>query len=101
VRLFQKGRTANCQTWASLLLVDNPSLHVTCVKQAEDGSGMIVRLFNPLASDQPLTVTLARPITQAVLCRADETEVEKLQTTGNVLRCTVGPKKIRTLKFIM
>ena len=31
----------------SFLEVDPPSLHVSAVKQSEDGSGWVVRLFNP------------------------------------------------------
>ena len=46
----------------SLMTLDNEALHVTCVKQAEDGDGMIVRLFNPLEEPQPATLTFCRPI---------------------------------------
>ena len=56
----------------SLLLLDNANVHVTAVKQAEDGRGLIVRLFNTTATEQSFTLTFGRPIASASLCKIDE-----------------------------
>jgi len=85
----------------SLLAVSSPNLHVTCVKQAEDGRGLIVRAFNPLAEPQEATFTFGQRITEARLCRMDETDLSSLPASGYVLRHRFGPKKIRTFRILL
>ena len=80
----------------SLFSLDNRHVHVTCVKQAEDGTGIIVRLFNPLNKPQKVTFTFACKVERVAVCRADESEIRKLKTTGKQVAETVGPKKIVT-----
>ena len=102
IRAAMTGRgTGSLDHEASLLAIDNLSLHVSCVKQAEDGSGLIVRLFNPTAAPQPLTITCGRPVKSAVQCRMDESEVGELTVEGNQVKHVLEPKKIRTIKIGM
>jgi len=82
----------------SLLTLDNPNLPITAVKQAEDGKGLIVRLFNALADEQTGTLRFHKKLASAALCKADETVIEALQPIGNELRIKVGGKKIRTYR---
>jgi hypothetical protein len=86
---------------ASLIASDNPNLHVTCVKPAEDGEGLILRFFNPLPEEQTVTFTFGRPIRRAELCRMDESRVKPLKRTGNELSVSAGPKKITTLRVVL
>lgn len=83
---------------ASLFALRDPNLHVTCVKQAEDGGGLIVRFFSPLPEKQAAELSFGRPVASAELCRMDESVVEALPVKGNVVRLVAGPKKIRTLR---
>jgi len=85
----------------SLLAVDNPDVHVSCVKHAEDGSGLIVRLFNPTDEEQSATIRLGRPVSDAVLCRTDEQELQPIAACGNTVTFNLEPRKIGTLKIRM
>ncbi len=85
----------------NLFTVDNTSIHITCVKQAEDGSGLIIRLFNPLDSKQTVSFSFSRNILQAKLCRMDESEIEVVEANGNTLVYESAAKKIVTLKLVM
>ena len=85
----------------SLLLLDNPNVQVTAVKQAEDGRGLIVRVFNSLEQEQPCTLTFGRKIAAASVCRMDETDTGTLSAKGNTLSLKVGAKKIQTYRIVL
>ncbi len=40
----------------SLLEIDNPNIHISCIKKAEDSDDIIVRMFNPTESEQVVEV---------------------------------------------
>jgi hypothetical protein len=84
---------------AGLLAIDNPNLHITAIKQAEDGDGLVVRLFNPLATKATATLAFGRRIAGAARCRMDEGGAEKLKPAGAKLGIQVGPKKIATYRI--
>ena len=84
---------------ASLFEINNPNLHVTCVKQAEDGTGLIIRLFNAEPSTVEAVLKFARPITSAYVCKLDESQDCAIQTEENRLIYPVEPKKIVTIKI--
>jgi alpha-mannosidase len=84
---------------ASMLRVENRHVHVTCVKQAEDGEGVIVRLFNPTDRVQPITLTWGLPIQKAWRCRMSETIVEALPIADTHVTYHVKPKKISTVRI--
>jgi alpha-mannosidase len=86
---------------AGLFAIDNLNIHVTAVKQAEDGSGLIVRFFNADCSQQKVTLTFGKDIPRAALCKMDESEVEDMRVAGTVVDCVVAPKKIRTVKVVL
>jgi alpha-mannosidase len=74
---------------------------VTCIKQAEDGSGLIVRLFNSLMEQQVAEFKFGGRILAAWLCRMDEGEISPLPLEENSLRFSIEPKKIRTFKLVL
>lgn len=76
----------------SVLSVDNRSVHVTAIKQAEDGEGIILRYYNP--TDEAQTVTL-NASGKLYLCKLDESVVEEISATH------VAPaKKIVTVRIV-
>ncbi len=77
----------------------NANCPVTCVKQAEDGSGIIIRCFNPLTVAAPIELTFGLPVTAAYRCGMDERVREKLPLRKNTLRYKAAPKKIITIKI--
>jgi len=82
----------------SLLRVDSETVHVTCVKPAEDGRGLVVRLFNPLGEPQTATLTFARDVEKATRCTLGEDDLEPLTPDGAALALTLAAKKIRTVR---
>ncbi|WP_269524563.1 glycoside hydrolase family 38 C-terminal domain-containing protein [Coraliomargarita parva] len=84
----------------SAVQLDNELLHVSAIKKAEDGCGLIVRLFNPDDSEQSATLTLGREMAVAKLVQMDEsTLVEELPMKGNTVSLTMPSKKIFTVRF--
>jgi mannosylglycerate hydrolase len=83
---------------ASLFTLDNPHLQITCVKGAEDGQGMIIRLFNPSPDAQTATLRFGVPLTRALRTRMDETDQDALPVDGQMVSVAVGAKKIMTLR---
>jgi hypothetical protein len=111
----------------SFLTVENDALHVSAVKQSENGKGWIVRLFNPteetLSGKVGLNGGLVPPRTQSPVERQavdfalpkagvrkwgtarsvdlEENEVEQLKLDENgAVDISVAKKKIVTLEFL-
>lgn len=111
----------------SFLEVQNKALHVSAVKQSEDASGWVLRLFNPTGQTQSgklrLNGGMAPPAPQspverqavdfalpapsgekwsrARLLNLDESEAEELSMDADgYLDLDVGAKKILTIEFI-
>lgn len=78
----------------SVLSVDNAKLHVTAVKNAEDNSGIIVRLYNPTETEQVFTFGTDKAVKKVSLCKLDEEFVSAAN-----LRNTIPAKKIATYKI--
>ena len=74
----------------SLLSVDNKNVHITAIKQAEDGNGTIVRFYNPTDKTQKVTIKAEGKI---YMCILDET-IEGEYTN------TAEPKKIVTVRIV-
>lgn len=86
---------------AGLLAIEGRNLAVTCVKQAEDGNGLIVRLFNPLDEAQEARLVFGRKVKRARRCRMDEADGKPVKPDGNTLTLNVGPKQIVTLRVVV
>jgi 2-O-(6-phospho-alpha-D-mannosyl)-D-glycerate hydrolase len=77
------------------------NLILSALKRAEDGSGLVARVFNP--TEQPVegVVTCFRPIEKAELVSLEEKREKKLTPSGNELRLHVEPKQIRTVRLVL
>ena len=76
----------------SLISIDNKNVHVTAVKQAEDGNGIIVRYYNPTSENQAVTINAQGKFYKCKLEESVDEEVSK--------EYIAGPKKIVTIKII-
>lgn len=85
---------------ASLLKIDNPEVLASCVKGAEDGKGLIVRLYNPTAVEQRFTLAFGCKVSAATRCRMDESAIESCAPNDGTLQAAVGPKKILTFRIV-
>jgi hypothetical protein len=101
VRSIMTGRgQGNLPVESSLFALDTKELYVSAVKQAEDGKGLIIRLFNPTESTQKGTLSFGREIKAASRCGMNESGHTSLKTTGNKLPLTVEAKKIYTVRVL-
>ncbi len=99
VRAAQIGRgQGTLPLESTFLIVDSDALHVTAVKPAADGTGVIVRLFNPTAVPVAAALVFGMPLRTAARCTMDEVNAESLPVAGGRLSITVEPKKIRTYR---
>jgi alpha-mannosidase len=72
-------------------------LMVSALKQAEDGSGIVLRLWNVSADTLDAVVTTSLPVRAAKRLRLDETPLEDLPLQAGALRLRIAPHKIETL----
>ena len=78
----------------SVLSIDNTKLHVTAFKNAEDESGIIVRLYNPTETEQIFSFGSDKAIKKVTLCKMNEEEVSVASVKN-----TIAAKKIGTYKL--
>lgn len=74
----------------SLLSVDNQNIHVTSIKKAEDGEGIIVRYYNPTDEEQTVII---RADGKQYLCHMDESIIGDYEGKAQ-------PKKIVTVRIV-
>ena len=84
----------------SFLSKSNDAVALHCVKPAENGRGIIVRLCNATGVRQQERITFHRPVTGAFTCRADERMPEPLAAKGNSVDLEIEPYRIVTLNLI-
>jgi alpha-mannosidase len=82
----------------SLFSINNANVVITCVKQAEDGNGLILRMFNPIDHKEDIVLNFGQKITSAILCNMDEREKNTIHIKNNTIPLAIPPKKIITLK---
>ncbi len=83
----------------SFVSVEPPSLIVSAVKPAEDGSGVVVRLYEPHGARGEVELTLDGDCSRAVLCDCLEREEKELRLEGGSVRLAFRPFEIVTMKF--
>ena len=84
----------------SLLSVDAPNVIIETVKQAEDGNGLIVRLYENERNRGIVTLNTGFPIKEAHRCNLLEENQEPLKATENSVRFTITPYQIITLRIV-
>lgn len=71
----------------------------SALKPAEDGSGTVIRLFNPGDRDETAELTLAEPVMSAHLCDLAERKISLLCKNTGKLEIKVPPQKAVTVKM--
>ena len=77
---------------SSLFEIDNKNIHVTAIKRADDGNGIIVRYYNTTDKKQNVTINSEGRL---YACKMTEEIIGNLDKTH-----TVGAKKIVTLRIV-
>jgi alpha-mannosidase len=80
------------------LAVEPANLILSALKRSEDGAGWLLRVFNPTSRRLNGRIMFRSTVRSAQRVTLEEQLQEKLSTAGKVLRLTVGPKKIVSLR---
>lgn len=100
-RLFQHSRPeqGDLPASASYLKLNEP-LRLSAVKRAEDGHGLIVRVFNPTDATVMGGLVLNRPMKQFEQVRLDESLLKNGKRCSGDASFSVGASKIICLKCL-
>ncbi|NQZ67663.1 MAG: hypothetical protein HRT89_06300 [Lentisphaeria bacterium] len=87
----------------SMLALDAENLEISCVKKAERDDALIVRLWNTTDTKQKGKLNIGIPFESVSTVNLNENPLPEagatLRTTRRVVRLTVDPGKIVTLRF--
>ncbi len=84
----------------SLVSVDVPNVVIETVKQAEDGNGIVVRLYEDQRNRGRFTLTTGFPLAAAYRCNLLEENDEALEIDGSQIRLDITPYQIISLRLI-
>ena len=84
---------------ASLISSNRPNAVIETVKRAEDGSGVVVRLYEAQRQRGPVTLTFGFPVTKAERTNLLEEARETYAVNGNAVTFDLKPFEIVTLKL--
>ncbi|HYO89164.1 MAG TPA: alpha-mannosidase, partial [Candidatus Limnocylindrales bacterium] len=84
----------------SLVSVSAPNVVIETVKRAENGNGLIVRLYEDQRSRGAFALSTSFPLAQAVVCNLLEEDGEALAVEGSTLSLSITPYQIITLRLI-
>lgn len=82
----------------SLLAAPTDHIVVETVKVAEDGDGLIIRLYEAHNQRGPASLVFDRPVVAAVAADLLERPLEPLSVEGDTVRFTVRPFEVKTLR---
>ena len=72
------------------------SIMISALKQAEDGKGITLRIWNTTGNDEEVKIGTILPITSVTRTRIDEKEIEKLELKDGAFTVKLGAHKIET-----
>ena len=84
---------------AFLFTLENSSLQVTAIKQAEDASGVVIRLYNSTDKKQEGALVFAFPV-KVYKIKMDETGQEHISQEGEKVNLCLRGMEILTLKVV-
>ncbi len=94
-----KPKTRNPKP-SSFVSVDLPNVVIETIKQAEDGQGVIVRLYESQRRRGEFTLTAAFPLAEAWRANLLEENQERIDCADNFLTMCIKPYQILTLRLM-
>ena len=91
---------------ALLELAEGTHAVLSGIKQAEDGNGLIVRLYNTAGEPTEAVISTAIPYAEAIVVdvleqpEPDERETARMDADGHAARVTLAPHAMRTLRLV-
>jgi len=102
--VFVGGATEPSTTFiphsSSFISVNRPNVVIETIKQAEDGQGLIVRLYEYQRKRGDITLTIGFTLARAWRVNLLEENQEQLEVNGRHLRVTIKPYQILTLRLL-
>lgn len=83
----------------SFISCDRRECFVEVLKQAEDGDGMILRMYENRNSRVKATISLGRPVKQVFECNLLEENLEEITNDGTSFTCQFHPYEIKTFRL--
>ena len=83
----------------SLASVDAKNVILETVKQAEDGNGVIVRLYECENARTVTSLHWARPVTSVTECDLQENALENIPFENGEFKFTIKPYEIKTFRI--
>ena len=84
----------------SLVAVEQPNMVIETIKQAEDGRGLIVRLYESQRIRGPITLSISFALKGAWSTDLMENDEQPLETDGQQVHFAVHPYEIVTLRLL-
>ncbi|HEY3396883.1 MAG TPA: alpha-mannosidase [Armatimonadota bacterium] len=85
---------------ASFLTLEGLPAVVEALKPAEDGRGLILRLYEPHGARGAVTVRLSFPVASVLECNHVEEDAAPLDLTAGGFRCELQPFQIRSFRLL-
>ena len=83
----------------SLCSVNKPNVIVETIKQAEDGDGVIVRMYEAHNARTPVTLTWNKPFISVEECNAIEEKKKDIQVNNGQFSFIIKPYEIKTFRI--
>ncbi|GER90159.1 hypothetical protein KDW_43210 [Dictyobacter vulcani] len=96
----QKADTAAEQQLPAFVRVDKPNVIIETIKRAEDGNGIIVRLYESQRRRGRVTLTTGFNLAEVWHTNLLEENGEQVQCQGNELTFSIKPYEIVTLRLV-
>lgn len=93
--------SADTQGFDGFLTVDAPNVIVECIKAAENGDGIIVRLYEAGKTGCSTKITFNKPIEYVEETNLLEEKVAEIETDGSSVSLFMKPFEIKTLRCRM
>jgi len=93
-------KTGTQASVSSLVAVEQPNIVIETIKRAEDGNGIIVRLYESQRRRGPITLTCAVPLKAVWHTNLLEHDEQELPVLGQQITFSVHPYEIVTLRLI-
>ncbi|MGE5222994.1 MAG: glycosyl hydrolase-related protein, partial [Omnitrophica WOR_2 bacterium] len=85
---------------ASFVTIDAPGVIVEVIKQAEDDTSLIVRMYEAANSSVQATLWFGFPIQSAAEANLMEIPLQALDVEQNAVKLSFSPFEIKTLKVV-
>jgi alpha-mannosidase len=82
-----------------LLKIDSPAFHVSAIKRAEDGDGVIVRIYNATSSDAEAAIDLKPMQGPVMLVNLNEESLAEIPRIDGQVLVSARPNEIISLRF--